>query len=80
MLSVSDITTINPNELQEISEIYIDENLPAKERFRLFFQTIKNPYCFMIDGTPVQISYANNGRTLDEALASYLINLKELDE
>ena len=80
LLSKIDISSIDKSELQEIGALEIDKNLPVTERFKLFMDKVKNPYCFLVNGTPVSVSFANPNRTLEEALKSYLTNLKNLDE
>jgi len=79
-LSTLNITDMNKQELQDVSNIVIDESLPIKERLELYLQAIKNPYCFIVDGTPVTISYTESNITLDEALMLYLIKLKDLND
>lgn len=79
-LGCLNIVHINTDELQELTEIVIDESSPIEERLKLFLQDIKNPFCFKVDGTAVQITFSDTERTLDEALKSYLTNLKNLDK
>jgi len=79
-LSTLSIADFNIDELQEMSELDTDGSIPTSKRLELFLHNVKNPYCFKVNGTPVQISFANNGRTLEEALISYLTNVKKLDE
>ena len=79
-LSTLNINDINKHELQDINNIVIDENLPIKERLELYLQAIKNPYCFMVNDTPVTISYSDSETTLDDALKSYLTKLNDLND
>ena len=70
-----------PNsELQELSEIYIDNDLPPHKRFISFFEQIGNPYCFLVNGSRVRLSFSNhNKKTLDDSLFNYLMKIKNSD-
>lgn len=74
-----DINDVDTDGLQELSEIKLYSDLPVQERLKLFFNQIGNPYYFKVNGTPVQVSFLNGQRTLDEALKNYLTNRKEYD-
>jgi hypothetical protein len=73
------IKEIEINELQELNNIKLNPNLPIEERLESFLHQIGNPYYFMVNGTPVQISFADNQKTLDKALSNYLTDIKNLD-
>ena len=79
-LSILNTEDINTSELKELRDIKLDADLPVQERLELFLCQIGNPYHFTVDGTPVQISFSNNGKTLDEALSNYLTNRKDYDK
>jgi len=79
LLSSLHIKNLNEEELQEINNINIEKTVPLKERFTMFLHNVNNPYCFKINGTPVQISFADNNKTIEDALKSYLIKLKDSD-
>jgi len=51
-----------------------------QERLELFLCQIGNPYCFKVNGTPVQVSFSGGQRTLEEALNNYLTNRKDYDK
>jgi len=74
-----DIKDIDANDLQELSEVKLYSDLPVQERLELFLCQIGNPYCFKVNGTPVQISFSGNRKNLDEALNNYLTNRKDCD-
>jgi len=74
-----DIKEVDPTELQELSEVRLHPDLPVQERLELFLCQIGNPYCFKVNGTPVQVSFVGSRKTLDEALNSYLTNRKDCD-
>ena len=79
-LRLLDIKELDVNDLQELREVKLYSDLPVQERLELFFCQIGNPYCFKVNGTPVQVSFAGGTKTLDEALHNYLTNLKNCDK
>jgi len=79
-LKYLDIEDIDASDLQELSEVKLYSDLPVQERLELFLCQIGNPYCFKVNGTPVQLSFADSRKTLDEALNNYLTNLKDYDK
>jgi len=75
-----DIKDVSAEDLKELSEVKLYSDLPVQERLELFLCQIGNPYCFKVNGTPVQISFSNGGKTLDDALNNYLTNRKNFDK
>ncbi len=66
---------INPNEVDEISDIKIDKRKSSKERILDFLNTTKNPYVFKVKGRLVQIGFANTEKTADDCLTNVLKSL-----
>ena len=79
-LKYLDINDINPTELQELNEVKLYSDLPVQERLELFLYQIGNPYCFKVNGTPVQVSFSDGAKTIDEALSNYLAHRKNYGE
>jgi hypothetical protein len=77
--SCLDINEVDANDLQELSEVKLHSDLPMQARLELFLCQIGNPYCFKVHGTPVQVSFSNSHKTLEEALNNYLTNRKDCD-
>ena len=75
-----DIKDIDVDGLQELSEVKLYSDLPVQERLELFLCQIGNPYCFKVNGTPVQISFSSGPKTLDEAVSNYLAHRKNYGE
>ena len=75
-----DIKDIDGNDLQELNEVKLYPDLPAQERLELFLCQIGNPYCFKVNGTPVQVSFSDGPKTLDEAVSNYLAHRKDYGE
>ena len=78
-LKLLDIKEIDATELQELNEIKLHSDLPVQERLALFLCQIGNPYCFKVNGTPVQVSFSAGRKTLDEALNNYFTNRRDYD-
>jgi len=79
-LKFLDINDVDVNALQELNEVKRYSDLPVQERLALFLCQIGNPYCFKVNGTPVQIAFSDNCKTLDEALNNYLTNRQDYDK
>ena len=79
-LKYLDIKDVNADDLRELSEVKLHSDLPVQERLELFLCQIGNPYCFKVNGTPVQISFSDSSKTLDEALNNYLTQRKNYGE
>ena len=75
-----DIKDVDADELQELKEVKLYSDLPVQERLELFLCQIGNPYCFKVNGTPVQVSFSDGRKTLDEALNNYFTNRKDYDK
>lgn len=51
----------------------MDGRFPAAAgRLERLIERTGNPYCFLVDGVPVKISFSDENRTLKEALLHYL--------
>ena len=70
-----DIRAVDPAMLVDINDVYVDQDLPRRERIREFVRQIGNPYCFRVGKIAVKVNYARNGVTLDDRLESMLVKL-----
>jgi len=75
-MSQMDIRNVDAAALVEASSVIIDDTLPVNRRIAGFMEQIKNPYCFLCDGTKVQIEFAADAKPLSEKVADYFIGLK----
>ena len=66
---------INPDDVDEISDIKIDRKKSSDERILEFLTQVKNPYVFKVNGRLVRFSFSENGPTADECLTRFLENL-----
>lgn len=51
----------------DVDEVVIDSEASKKMRVSSYLRQVKNPYLLKIDGVVVEMEYAENGPTLDEA-------------
>lgn len=77
-LSATKLEDINYTDLKELTEFNLNPNMTLKETIESFFGHIKNPYCFLVNSTPVKISFQTN-KTLDECLYNYFMKKEKLD-
>ena len=66
---------IDPNDVDEITDITIDQRKSSNERILDFLNKTKNPYIFKVNGTLVRIGFSETNRTADDCLTSVLKNL-----
>lgn len=74
-----ELMNLNRMSLRELSEIKISQNGTIEEKLSSFLEQIKNPYCFLVNGTAVQISFHNHNQSLEDCLTHYLIDKKNAD-
>jgi len=60
----------------DISSVRVDTNLPALQRAKQYLAQIKNPYAFRSAGIAVDIEFCENGKSLEQAVQSYLTTQK----
>ena len=66
---------IDPNDVDEITDLKIDKRKSSNERILDFLNTTKNPYVFKVNGTLVRIGFSETNKTADDCLTSVLKNL-----
>lgn len=62
----------NNESLVDIRDVQIKDDLPVEERVRSFVEQIKNPYCFKVGSVVVNVSFSENGQTLNDQFAEML--------
>lgn len=77
ILQTTDIENVDKKTLIDIKKAITQNFRPTKDQITEFFETIGNPYCFLVERTPVKISFSRTGKTLDEAVAEHLTNQKK---
>ena len=71
-----DVTRIQKENLVDIRTVKLNNLASIDERIESFLDQIKNPYCFLYDSTPVQISFSDENHTLQGRLKRYFLSRK----
>ena len=66
---------VNPDDVDEITDIKIDKRKSSNERILDFLNKIKNPYIFKVKGRLVRIRFSDTDKTADDCLTNALKNL-----
>ena len=68
-----DVKTVDPETLVDITQIYIDENLPKEERIKEYIRQVKNPYCYKVGDIIVKTRYSeDSGLSISDCFAQLL--------
>jgi len=59
----------------DVSGIKIDMDAPIAVRAEQYLKQIKNPYAFRCGDVAVNVRFSQDGRTLEQAMQSYLTAL-----
>ena len=60
-------TTADMSGLVDIRDVKVDRSLPVEDRIRSYVEQVKDPYCFRVGDVKVRVSFASNGRTLNDS-------------
>ncbi len=71
------IDEIPYTELKELTDSNVDSNLSIEERIDKFFSYIENPYCFLVKGVPVQLSFNPDSDSIEDLFIRYVISKKD---
>lgn len=55
-----------------IEDVHIDAKLPKDARIKAYVRQVKDPYQVKIDGVLVEMEYADNGYTLQQAVETII--------
>lgn len=72
-----DIKTVDKFALTDIKDIKIDTNKPIRDRILDFIRQVNNPYCIMVDGIAVKMSFSDNNETMNDRIKTYFMNKAE---
>lgn len=67
-----DINTIDPDTVVDVSEIYIDTNLPVPERIAEYVRQVGNPYFIKVGKVIVKLNFADTTVTANECFERYM--------
>ena len=68
-----DISMVDPATLIDLHAVLTDETLPHGERRIDFVRQVRNPYCFLVDGTIVKVSFSDDGPALTDRLEALML-------
>lgn len=71
-----DIAMVDKSKLPDMSRIELDASLSKEERLSRILRTAKNPYCFRYGDTAVKLEFADDGPSLQDVMADFLIRQK----
>lgn len=66
---------VNPDDVDEITDIKIDKRKSSNERILDFLNKVKNLYIFKVKGKLVRIRFSDTDKTADDCLTNVLKNL-----
>jgi hypothetical protein len=72
----TELADVDRDSLVEIKTVTVESSLSGVQRLEDYVSKIKNPYCFLCDGTKVRIRFVSDERTFSQAISSYFISLK----
>ena len=70
-----DITTVNKEDLVDVSGLAFDNTIPREQRAAQVLRKVKNPYCFRVGKVAVSVGYAEGGATFEQRMEHYLQTL-----
>lgn len=68
-------TTADMSGLVDTRDVKVDRSLPVEDRIRSYVEQVKDPYCFRVGDVKVRVSFASNGRTLNDSFTDMLASL-----
>lgn len=72
-----DIRTVDKSTLTDIRDIKINTTKPVQERIKSYIEQVKNPYCLIVDGMVVKMTFANTEKTMNDRIKEYFQNKAE---
>lgn len=69
-----DISTVQRESLVDIKDVHIDEEKTVEERIRSLINTIKNPYCFLVNGIVVKVEYEDTEVSFEQRFERLVAN------
>ena len=68
-------TTADMSGLVDIRDVKVDRSLPVEDRIRSYVEQVKDPYSCRVGDVKVRVSFASNGRTLNDSFTDMLASL-----
>lgn len=70
------IGAVDADTLADVSGMDFQNGLSREERAARFIRRTNNPYCFCVGGVGVKIEFAEDGPSLQDTLAAFLLRQK----
>ena len=71
-----DIGAVDPAMLPDAGSVALNAALPQRDRVSCLVQAGINPYCFCAGGVGVKIEFSEDGPSLQDTLAAFLLRIK----
>ena len=62
-------------DMPDLAKLQIDSLLPQEQRQIQYLNKVKNPYMVRIGNMKINVRFANNGVSMDEAFKNLLLNV-----
>lgn len=72
-----DIRTVDKSTLTDLKDIKINTNKPICDRLMDFIKQVNNPYCIIVDGIAVKMSFSDTSETMNDRIKTYFMNKAE---
>ena len=67
-----DITTVNKEDLVDVSGLAFDNTVPREQRAAQVLCKVKNPYCFRVGDMGVKLEFLDNAPPLQDCFTDFL--------
>lgn len=71
-LASVDITTVNKEDLVDVSGLTFDTTVPREQRAAQVLCKVKNPYCFRVGDMGVKLEFLDNAPPLQDCFTDFL--------
>ena len=71
-MSKVDPRTVDRSSLVQCADVHVGEGMPKMERVAEYMRQMGNPYCYLDGKILVKLSFAENGRTIEDCVRGYL--------
>ena len=71
-LAEVDITTVNKEDLVDVSGLAFDNTVPREQRAAQVLRKVKNPYCFRVGDMGVKLEFLDNAPPLQDCFSDFL--------
>ncbi|MFI3214339.1 MAG: hypothetical protein R3Y24_13505 [Eubacteriales bacterium] len=69
------LPSVDKKQLVDINTVTIDTSLAIPERIVSYLEQVKNPHCFKVGKTVVNIKFSDSNTTMEECLNGYFASL-----